>query len=132
MSKTTVDNLAVNLAATLEQWAVDGDVKLKKAVAKRAKTCKDRIVNDSPYEYGMYSKGWTAKIMFNGKREIRIRIHNKDYPGLTHLLENGHAIVDKNHKSHGRVQGFPHIRPAEQEANEGIKEDVRRIYGGTT
>lgn len=128
--KTDVDGLAGTLSATLEQWVKDGDIKLKEAVGKRAVKCKRKIINDSPYEYGGYSRGWTARTMFNGERDIRIRIYNKDYPGLTHLLENGHGIIDKNGKVHGRTQGFPHIRPAEQEAIDGIINDCVEIYGG--
>lgn len=58
----------------------------------------------SPKHKNKYAKSWTRKKTANG-----YVIHNKKYY-LTHLLEHGHAK-----RGGGRVEGFKHISPVEQE-----------------
>ena len=51
--------------------------------------------------------------------KVFLTIHNKDHYYLTHLLEHGHAK-----KGGGRVEGKPHIRPAEEQV---IKEFMAEV-----
>lgn len=42
------------------------------------------------------------------------KVNNGKQPGLTHLLENGHMIVNKK-GSYGRTSGIKHIAPVNDE-----------------
>ena len=51
-------------------------------------------------------------------------IYNKDHYQLTHLLERGHAK-----RSGGRVEGRPHILPAEERAKNAFIVRIKEVVG---
>ncbi len=124
--KGDVGSLSAIIAQELEQWQMDKEKEVKRALTKRARECKNRITQSSPVRYGLYSSAWRGEAVYESQRAIRIIIHNRDYPGLTHLLEYGHAIKPGT----GRVLGIPHIKPAEEEAKANVEEDLKKIFGG--
>ena len=68
---------------------------------------------------GKYRKGWKTKI-----EKTRISVDAVVYnatPGLTHLLENGHALANG-----GRSRAFPHIAPVNDEAQTEVIELLER------
>lgn len=93
---------------------LQSDVKqaLEKASKEVAKEGINRLKNTSPKRTGEYAKGWGQS-----KRGNSIVIHNKNKPGLTHLLEKGHAL-----RGGGRVGPQKHIEPVE----EFVKEELER------
>lgn len=98
--------------------AVDED--LEKSAEEAAKETKKELRVTSPKDKGGYSKGWAIK---KDRSNKSVTVYNKKYPGLTHLLENGHAIVTSSGSEIGRVNGIKHIEPAaEKGADEFVKE----------
>lgn len=73
-----------------------------------------RVKNTSPKRTGVYSKSWGQS-----KSGDMLVLHNKKRPGLTHLLENGHAL-----RNGGRTKPQPHIAKVQEFVN---KEVERRI-----
>lgn len=65
-----------------------------------------------------YWRGWTYKMQGEGL-DTRVTIYNRNAPGLTHLLENGHQVYAWG-KNRGRYNGVKHIEPAEKEATERL------------
>lgn len=72
-----------------------------------SKDCASELRNVSAKKTGEYARGWTSKK--NGDGYVT---YNKSMPGLTHLLERGHAIVNKK-GNFGRVPGDGKIADAE-------------------
>ena len=119
MPKVTVDELAEAIGKELGDYFDDITEDVKNAVEATARECVAEIKQRSPKRTGAYSRSWTATEMFNRRGSIRFTVHNKKHYRLTHLLENGHAK-----KNGGRVEGTPHIAPAEQNAERAL---IKRI-----
>lgn len=125
MAKTTVDGLAAAIAAELEKYSQDVTDGLKKEVKQVAKECKQEIQQKSPVLTGSYKKGWRDRVAFENAEDIRAEVYNKTDGPLTHLLENGHAKV-----TGGRVDGKPHIAPAEQNAEKKLVQRAKVVVRG--
>lgn len=125
MAKTSVTDLAEAIAKELEQYSQDVTDGLKKEVKQVAKECKLEIQQKSPVLTGDYKKGWRDQVEYESGQDIRVVVRNKTDYQLTHLLENGHAKVNG-----GRVQGKPHIRPAEQNAEKKLLQRVKVVVKG--
>lgn len=98
------------------------DENLNKSVEKNAKACSkgsaDKLRATSPKRDGSYANGWAYKKL--GERDYVA--YNKTEAWKTHLLENGHAIVNKK-GYFGRVPGIKHIKPVEDEFVEKFIQD---------
>lgn len=125
MAKVSVNELADAIAAELQQYSQDVTDGIKKDVKQVAKECKQEIQQNSPVLTGSYKKGWRDQVEFESRDDIRVVVKNKTDYQLTHLLENGHAKVNG-----GRVQGKPHIRPAEQNAEKKLLQKVKVVVRG--
>lgn len=123
--KTTIDGLADAIAKELSEYSQDVTDGLKKSVKQVANECKDEIVQNSPVLTGSYKKGWGTKISYEASDDIRVTVRNKTDYQLTHLLEYGHAMP-----TGGRVEGKPHIRPAEENAAEKLMQKVKVVVKG--
>ena len=123
--KTDIDGLAAAIQKELADYSQDVTDGLKKSVKQVAKECRDEIVQNSPVLTGSYKKGWGTKINYEASDDIRITVRNKTDYQLTRLLEYGHAMPKG-----GRVEGKPHIRPAEEHASEKLMRKVKVVVKG--
>ena len=73
------------------------------------------LKNTSPKLSGDYAKDWAVKVERGAGGSAVFIVHNRKHYMLTHLLENGHALV-RGGRTVGEVNPFPHIEPAQQEA----------------
>lgn len=95
---------------------------IKEVGQQVAKEGAKRLQGNSPKKGGIYAKGWgvTPKL---GTKKASFTIHNKKKPGLSHLLEKGHALSNG-----GRSKAIVHIQPVEEWCNtEFEKRLIRRI-----
>lgn len=120
--KTEVVDLAASISAELQKYNDDIIDGLKTEIKNISKETVTKLKNTSPRNTGVYAKGWTYKIAYESNDDIRVQIYNKTKPQITHLLEYGHA---KRHG--GRVNGNPHIKPAEQEAKTRLENYIKEI-----
>lgn len=72
---------------------------------------------------GKYSADWTYEIKPIRRYTRQAKVYNEDHYRLTHLLENGHALVRGGRKV-GNVKGFEHIAPVNEKAHEQIINEI--------
>lgn len=125
MSNVSVDQLAKVITEELAQYGQDVTDNLKKEVRQIAKECRQEIQQSSPVLTGDYCKGWKDQIAYEGAQDIRALVRNVTDYQLTHLLENGHLK-----QNGGRVDGKPHIGPAEQNAKKKLIGKVKVVVRG--
>ena len=110
---TSIDDLADEIMAGLQEYAELADDAMKTAVKKTATAVKKDITANAPKDSGAYGKSWTAKKVKENSHTLQMTVHSKSHYQLAHLLEKGHAK-----RNGGRVQGKPHIAPAEEHGAE--------------
>ena len=110
---TSIDNLANEIMTGLQEYAELADDAMKKAVKKTATSVKKEISANAPKDTGAYGKSWTTKKVKENAHSLQMTVHSKSHYQLAHLLEKGHAK-----RNGGRVQGKPHIAPAEEHGAE--------------
>ena len=122
--KIPLNELEVEIVKELKAYSDEVAEGIKKAVKDVAKETVRTLKTTSPRSLrgGKYARGWTLRVEFESPEDIRVRISNRTKPQLTHLLENGHATVNGD-----RVDGRPHIRPAEQAAADKLEGAVKVV-----
>lgn len=124
MANINIDQLAAEIAKELSKYSQEVVEKVNISSEKVGKAAVKQLKRTSPRRPppigGKYAKSWTMSTEKEiGQPHKRI-IHAKaPHYRLTHLLEHGHAKVGG-----GRVEGRPHIRPAEEMV---IKEFVAEV-----
>lgn len=119
--KVNIDQLADAISEELEGYSQEITDRLKTEVRQVARECRDEIRDNSPRLTGDYRKGWRTTTDYESREDIRVTVHNKTDYQLTHLLEDGHAIKG----GMGRVEGIPHIAPAEEHVAEKLETRVK-------
>jgi len=114
MANIKIDQLAAEIAKELSKYSQEVVEKVNISSEKVGKAAVKQLKRTSPRRPppigGKYAKSWTMSTEKEiGQPHKRI-IHAKaPHYRLTHLLEHGHAK-----RGGGRVEGKPHIRPAEE------------------
>jgi hypothetical protein len=119
--KISIGNMSSAIMEALEEYKEVTDEIVKNAVDTVSKEAKDIAKTGSPERYGGYKKGWTVKKTIDKSSQVSVTVHNRAKPGLTHLLEKGHAK-----RGGGRVEGITHIAPAEEYAIEELEAEIRK------
>lgn len=110
-----MDSFSVQLNNVIDGYSKELARATTNAMDEVAKESVKTLKKTSPKRSGKYAKGWTVKRQKSSGGVPTITVHNKVYQ-LTHLLENGHRIVNAKGEF-GRVNGIKHIAPVEQWAN---------------
>ena len=126
MANINIDKLASEIAKELSTYSQEVVQKVNVSSERVGKTAVKQLKQTSPKRYGKYAKSWTMKTEPEVGQPHKRIVHVKaPHYRLTHLLEHGHAKAGG-----GRVEGKPHIRPAEemviQEFTREVEEAIRR------
>ena len=120
MANVSVDQLAAEIAKGLADYSQDVVEKVNVSSDKVGKAAVKQLKQTSPKRYGNYAKSWAMKTEPEVGQPHKRIVHVKaPHYRLAHLLEYGHAK-----KGGGRVEGKPHIRPAEEQV---IKDFVAEV-----
>lgn len=77
---------------------------------------------------GKYAKGWTT--MTESQRTgVSATVYNAKYPGLAHLLENGHATRNGTGRSYPATPAYPHIGDVNEETQQDFVDAIERRVG---
>lgn len=80
-----------------------------------------RKIGDFNDQSGKYRKSWKVSKERNIIGDVKCTVHARaPYYRLTHLLEHGHALPQG-----GRSKAYPHIKPAEELAQNLFEKKVR-------
>ena len=110
MANINVDQLAAEIAKGLAEYSQDVVEKVNVSSEKIGKEAVKQLRQTSPKKTGRYAKSWTMTTERAYAQPHKRIVHAKaPHYRLTHLLEHGHAK-----RGGGRVEGNPHIRPAEE------------------
>lgn len=120
--KIKSDQMRAVIMAALSDYRDEVNEGVRKAIKKQANEDVRELKTTSPKKTGKYAAGWAQKVVENNASTYDVVVYNKAKPGLTHLLENGHAKVNG-----GFVPGIQHIKPVEEESNDKILEKVEEI-----
>lgn len=99
------NNLEDQIFKYLNEFTENTEEGLKKDIKDVVNEGIKKLQQKSRKKTGKYAKGWDEKTI----NDTDIVIYNKKKPGLTHLLEKGHAK-----RGGGRVSEFTHIAPIEE------------------
>ncbi|WP_449457932.1 HK97 gp10 family phage protein [Streptococcus suis] len=120
MTRIGLDELASVIAKELTNYAKDTTDTMREVVEEVTDDTVDVLKATSPKKSGRYAKGWKSKATTDTNTALTKTIHNRT-PGLTHLLEDGHAK-----QNGGRVEGRKHIAPVEKSAIKSLKTKLRQ------
>ena len=119
-------SVTADVTEILKDYIGDVTEIVEQSAKEAAEICTNQLKNTSPSGPGIkghYASGWAVKEEHGGARASFI-VYNKKKPQLTHLLENGHAIVNKKGR-YGRTHPIKHIAPAEEAAAQKFELRVR-------
>ena len=124
-----MESLTIQMNKILEEYVDEARDAINEAAESVAKQTVQKLKATSPKKRikgGTYASGWTLKTLSVGASSTAITVYNSKAPGLTHLLENGHASYNQHGGSYRYVSGRPHIKPVEEWANQEFENECRR------
>lgn len=112
------------LKKILDKYGDDVTEATKLLVKKSGDEARNELKATSPRStkpYTHYADGWTARLEWSPLGATVI-VHQSKKPGLTHLLENGHA-----NRNGGRTPAHVHIKPVREEIVKEFEKQLRTL-----
>lgn len=125
---TPIEKIESELMEILRDYHDLTDEEMEQVVKKTANTVKNAIKQEAPHDTERYKDSWATKKTTSKRHKTVITIHSKKRYQLTHLLENGHKLTDRNGNKIGDVKEIPHIAPATENADKELMYQLRKLY----
>lgn len=118
------------LDITLKEFAEDVDKALSTATKEAGNYAENRLQSTSPKRTGDYRASWDQQYK-RGRNGYNLVVYSQapEYR-LTHLLEFGHQVRNKNGGPYGKARAIPHIEPVQKEAEAKLREAFERELRG--
>ena len=125
--KIAITELEKAVLEELENYRDLAVEEMNKAVKDAGDTVKKEIGEraSSLFKGNKYAKSWAVKETAHTAMGLEVTVHSPSQYRIAHLLENGHAL-----RKGGRVDGRPHILPAEEIGEKQLEEDLRKALEG--
>lgn len=109
-----IDGFSAVLMEIAEDCVSANDEALRRNVQLAGNATANELRNGAltPAVSGEYAAGWSKTTEKDGIGFVKVVIHNKKKPGLTHLLEKGHEKWIHGVDTGERVPAYPHIESA--------------------
>ena len=120
MNRIGMDELEKVIDQELSDYIKETTSTMREVVEEVTDSAVDTLKISSPRKTGKYARGWKSKSTSDSPTGLTRTIHNRT-PGLTHLLENGHAK-----QNGGRVEGQKHIEIVEKSAVKSLEDRLRQ------
>lgn len=119
------ETLSVQMDKILEEYNERVQNVSRVAVQRVGRESVKKLRSTSPKRSGSYAKGWRLKTLKMSGNVTDVVVHNATDYQLTHLLENGHVVVNAK-GTFGRAPAHPHIKPVEEWANNELPAEIER------
>lgn len=121
-----VERVPEALYTALEEYAKEHRQEVQDMIRKAANRCRITLKATSPRgkEAKHYADGWSVKAV-GTKYEATFTVYNSTKPGLAHLLNDGHVVVNE-HGVYGFTRGDKHIDKAAKDAVAYLEEQLRK------
>lgn len=116
-----INDLANEITSAVREYTEDVSTSVAKKVDEVAKEVLKETKQMAPKRTGEYARTFkiTKEDTFGSTKRI---IWNRKHYRRVHLLEFGHAKVNG-----GRVQAFPHLRPAYDKHAANLDDEIKEI-----
>lgn len=121
MASISIDQLAAAITDAVRDYAEDVTEAIERKVDETANEVRDEAEREAPKRTGKYAKGFKVTKQDGTGKTRRVVWNKKDYRRV-HLLEFGHAK-----RGGGRVQAYPHLRPAYDKHGAKLPDEIKRI-----
>jgi len=123
MASISIDNLADEITRSVQEYTEDVSEAIEQKVDEVADSVLNEVVTNHGYKdrSGKYTKGFKKTKQDKAGKTRRVIWNKKDYRRV-HLLEFGHAK-----RGGGRVQAYPHLRPAYDKFGAKLPDEIKRI-----
>ena len=103
--------MTVQMEKILNEYTKDVEDATRRAMESTSREAASQLRATSPKgRTGKYAPGWRVKKL-DAKTAV---VYNGTAPGLTHLLENGHAVKNQYGSTGKRARAIKHIKPVEE------------------
>jgi len=116
-----IDQLTSEIVNAVREYTEDVSNSIERKVDETANKVLKEVRALSPKRTGEYARTF-VKTKEGGYGQHRRIIWNKKHYSRVHLLEFGHAKVNG-----GRVQAFPHLRPAFDKHAAHLDDEIKNI-----